>query len=70
MDDIVTRLREAHKNADEVASVFLTNEAANEIERLLKLVQVFHVLAKRFYEQTEDAAKEARKAFDEAVGHG
>ena len=33
-DDIVTRLRQAYKDADEVASVFLTNEAANEIEYL------------------------------------
>lgn len=39
-DDIVTRLREAYKNADEVASVFLTNEAANEIEKLVTQLRI------------------------------
>lgn len=36
IEDIVTRLRKAYKDADDVASVFLTNETADEIERLRK----------------------------------
>ncbi len=42
IDDIVTRLRQAYKNTDEVASVFLANEAADEIERLRAELQLAH----------------------------
>lgn len=40
MDYIVTRLRQAYKDADDVASVFLANEAANEIERLVNQLRI------------------------------
>lgn len=33
-DDIVTRLREIYANADEVSAVFITKEAADEIEHI------------------------------------
>ena len=39
-DDILTRLRQAYKNADEVASVFLANEAADEIQQLVTQLRI------------------------------
>lgn len=33
-DDIVTRLKNAYRDADEVACVYLAEEAANEIKKL------------------------------------
>jgi sigma54-dependent transcription regulator len=40
-DDIVTRLRKAWDEADPDASVGLTGEAADEIERLRKRLEVY-----------------------------
>lgn len=41
-DDLVTRLRQAHKDADEVAAVFLAKESADEIERLRDELQSYY----------------------------
>lgn len=67
-DDIVTRLREAHKNTDEVASVFLTNEAADEIERLRFAC---HFLAGwlSYHDQEIDPKKAVKIAYKKAVKH-
>lgn len=70
-DDILTRLQRAYDDADEVASVFLANESANEIKRLeadrdrwQQVAWLGHkvIFSKWEYTQFEQAYEEALEA--------
>ena len=69
-DDIVTRLRQAYKNADEVASVFLANEAADEIQQLVTQLRIqaevvngknYHTISGGLHLDAADEIEQLRK---------